>query len=438
MPTQRTVTVGPSGGGYDYTSLDAALVGESKGLVALDRQLDIVCHAMLEARTKVLTIGTDWITDNARFLRIRAADNHGGRWSENSYRIRHTAGATNALHIIARHVRLEGLQIEMANGHHAINLDRTGTNATAADTDVHVTRCILRGNPASTATATGVKLGSRAGSVRVDSTLIYDMGAGNTSDPVQTGINALGSEIALWVYNTTIVGGWSGVNRSSGTAILKNVITQDQSSAGFSGTSYSPLSSHNAANVVSGGTPVPGSDPIVGTVEFVDRAGKDYHLADTDTVARGTGINLSADPDYPIALDIDGEPISGAWSRGADQPSAPPPISLTATILAPPHGSTHPASVPLTLRGAATDVEGAEVEGATYVWTSNRDGPLGSGKVHAAMLSMGNHLITLTATTPGGKTATDAIVVTVAAEVAVVVPLAFVEESEAQAFKWPP
>jgi len=57
------------------------------------------------------------------------------------------------------------------------------------------------------------------------------------------------------------------------------------------------------------------------TFKFADEANDNFHLADTDTGAKGYGADLSIDPDFPVIDDIDGapRPVWDAWDIGADQ-----------------------------------------------------------------------------------------------------------------------
>jgi hypothetical protein len=59
------------------------------------------------------------------------------------------------------------------------------------------------------------------------------------------------------------------------------------------------------------------------------------------------------------------------------------------------------AELPLTFKGAASDPE-EEIGDTQLVWTSDRDGVLGTGETLARSLSVGQHIITLTATDSDG------------------------------------
>lgn len=113
---------------------------------------------------------------------------------------------------------------------------------------------------------------------------------------------------------------------------------------------------------------------------------------------------------------------------------------LVVEITAPAHGSTHARGAAITLAGAAHYTGEATPFAGTYHWSSSKDGALGSGAtLSVSTLSVGNHLITLTAS-DGEQTATAAIVVTISSEATVVIPLNQweIEDWRAVSFLWPP
>jgi hypothetical protein len=63
---------------------------------------------------------------------------------------------------------------------------------------------------------------------------------------------------------------------------------------------------------------------LVGEPTFVDKAGKDFTLSGADTIAQTKGVNLYADSNYPITVDILGNarPSSGAFDIGAFEVAA--------------------------------------------------------------------------------------------------------------------
>lgn len=82
-------------------------------------------------------------------------------------------------------------------------------------------------------------------------------------------------------------------------------------------------------------------------------------------------------------------------------------------ILRPVTGATLPSGLPAVLRGSATDRESGQLLGDALEWRSDVDGFLGTGELSTAILSAGRHRISLTATDPGGGSASSEVVVTV-------------------------
>ena len=89
-------------------------------------------------------------------------------------------------------------------------------------------------------------------------------------------------------------------------------------------------------------------------------------------------------------------------------------IPPTATITAPPSGSTYIDNDTISFEGGATDPEDGLLGGTDIAWTSSLDGALGTGSPLAtSALGVGSHSITLTATDDDGATGSDTITVTV-------------------------
>jgi hypothetical protein len=64
------------------------------------------------------------------------------------------------------------------------------------------------------------------------------------------------------------------------------------------------------------------------------------------------------------------------------------------------------------LQGAAVTTWGEEIDDSALVWTSDKTGPLGTGKtMHCAGLSRGTHQISLLGTAPGGLSAKDTMTI---------------------------
>ncbi|MDP1919378.1 MAG: PKD domain-containing protein, partial [Myxococcales bacterium] len=87
-----------------------------------------------------------------------------------------------------------------------------------------------------------------------------------------------------------------------------------------------------------------------------------------------------------------------------------PPV---VTITAPLNGALLVLGTAAMLRGTATDLEDGALTGASLVWTSSRDGALGTGLMVSPMLTQGVHTLTLTATDSMGAMGTASITVSV-------------------------
>ncbi len=85
----------------------------------------------------------------------------------------------------------------------------------------------------------------------------------------------------------------------------------------------------------------------------------------------------------------------------------------TVAIVSPPPGGTFDASLAVTLQGSGSDLEDGSLGNAALSWSSSRDGALGTGKLIEKLLTVGNHVITVTATDSNGLTATDTVSFTV-------------------------
>lgn len=87
--------------------------------------------------------------------------------------------------------------------------------------------------------------------------------------------------------------------------------------------------------------------------------------------------------------------------------------SPVTTILHPGEGEVRSAASDVPFSGTARDFEDGTLGGESLVWTSSRDGMLGTGASFFRRLSPGAHVITLTATDVDGNVGTDAISLTI-------------------------
>lgn len=309
MANLRVVTVKSSGG--DYSSIVAALTGESGDLVAANRLLRIDCHPFVD--TSVAPSDGGYTTDATRYLTINAVSDHGGAWNASAYIFQ---PASFQLGLSSAYVRLTGVQIDVGamNG---VNLSSTtGT----------VERAIIRGTSAS---FVGAII-----SGRIISSVVY----GCTTN---IGIRLDATGVAL---NCTSAGNIINIAVTAPGATLINCLAQHN---GVSGTDYSDAGGTTTFSAASGSniaSDASGQSAYVTHSKSVSfRGTNDYHLASTDTNAIGHGTNLRNDATYPVTDDIDGAERHGTWDVGADQYVAPTtwtlndlaPLPLTETFSTP-------------------------------------------------------------------------------------------------------
>ncbi len=126
---------------------------------------------------------------------------------------------------------------------------------------------------------------------------------------------------------------------------------------------------------------------------------------DFSTLPGGTGaaglIRVLASDGFYTAQDTSDNP----FTVGNKPPSA--------LILSPSSGASFTAGPKIVLQGAGPDLEDGSLTGSALVWSSSKDGPLGSGRLLEATLSTGLHTLTLTLTDTKGLTAAAHIQLTV-------------------------
>jgi len=102
------------------------------------------------------------------------------------------------------------------------------------------------------------------------------------------------------------------------------------------------------------------------------------------------------------------QPVALSISKQA--PANQPP---TTTISQPANNASFSVTDTISFSGSATDPEDGTLSGSALVWSSQRDGPLGTGASISVSLTPGAHQITLTATDSGSAIGSATIAVTV-------------------------
>lgn len=310
MATRIIKTVKPSGG--DYTSLAGAIAGEASDFVAGDKIIELDLYAMQDTAAAVVAGAT---TDATRYWDIVGIDVHSGVYTTAKYRLEPTDA--DALVLDDEFIRVYGVQVKVispTSPRAEVSYRFIGTPS-----DVRVERFIAVGNSAN---SQGIATGSGTYTAKLANSIFYDC-----TDSFFGGLRYAGGG-PFYIENVTFNNCYYGVRDShntGGTITVKNVLSNAPTNTSFllDAGSWGAGTDYNASS--DGTSTGGGHDRVSQTFTFVNSAGKDFHLTAGDAGAKGFGVDLSADANYPITKDIDGETPATPWSIGADQfPAAPP------------------------------------------------------------------------------------------------------------------
>jgi hypothetical protein len=296
----KTVTVKPDGGGT-YTSLNAALAGESANLVTNTCILTIECYASTNPDSTSADTGAGYTTSTSYYIKIIGAasektSSNTGEWSTSRYRLQ--VSAANGLNNQTFYCQFIDMQmrVDLASDYTYRRVIITPPKNTflrclfylQVASGTSYGRCIQMGAPESTS---GVKLQSCA--FYSSSTTAGDACAYYTS-----GYGA-GTE---YVYNCTFKNYTVGATLAGNcTLALKN--------CGF-------FNCTNKTTNPGGGTI---SETTNSTASPTFASGKEFHLDASDTTWKDQGTDLSADSGRIDISDCDGVDRTGTWDIGADE-----------------------------------------------------------------------------------------------------------------------
>lgn len=309
-------------------------------------------------------------TPNNTATEVNQSQRHSGVWNNQKYNIQFnpTANSLSAIRIYVPYVKIDGLQfkINSSNSNSAIEASYITSGW------VEMSNNIITG--AISSFAWGISSGFNTSNLilKIWNNLIYDLRSAALQSSV--GIHIENNGGTAYMYNNTIVNSEYGIAVLSGLGVAKNNIVQNALS-GYDGAGYTGNFSGQSRTNISNQFDAPGAgSKNLATVSFVNKAGKDFHLASSDTAALDAGTDLSGDSNIPFFTDYDGENrfSSSLWDIGADEIFAPPPsISTTPSTV---NGggsvtvswsSTGPSSCTVTKNGApfASGTSGSQSSG---------------------------------------------------------------------------
>lgn len=293
----KTVTVKSSGG--DYTSLNAALAGESTNLVStLDGILTIECYTIND--TTQVDTGTGYTTDSSHYINITVptAERHDGKWNTSKYRISLTSNADYyyGFTISENYTRVTGIQETLNAGSYSNN-----RAIFISASNVLIDSYIVKG--AGTALI-GIDFADACEYCSIRNSLAYDCPTKGFS--LSSSNNNRTSALNCTAQNCGI-----GFTSPYNAGYVVNCLAAS-CTTGFTDEFYNSSCSNNASS----NAYAPGTDSHTShTFTFVDVDNDDFHLASSDTGAIDLGTSLSG----TFTTDIDGETRSGTWDIGADE-----------------------------------------------------------------------------------------------------------------------
>lgn len=331
MATTVTKTIKPSGQGGNYTSL-AAWEAQNIDCVATDTvQIAQPAGDWSAVHDTAAVTLAGWTTDATRNITIEpdAANRASAAWDDEKYVLSVTNAVAINLAANITSLKIVGLQIEL-NSTATLTRAIACTGVNIIVTDLLVDSCVVKGTLTAGAQLSGVVMVSTSANQNFTcrNSVFFNFPTTPACYAFYTGYGT--SNILNCTVNNAII------NRYQGTITVKNCIANGRTD-NYEGT-FAASSTNNCSDITSD---APGSNPITGTVLFVDAANGNFNLLrNTDNTpanpALGAGANLSSD----FTTDINGvtRPASGAWDLGAAQyvSSALPEVtgSLSATLAA--------------------------------------------------------------------------------------------------------
>ena len=299
-----------------YRTVTEDDVNPSMDLVTANTIMMVACYGDGEDTTPVYI--DDWSTGPDNYIKIYTptslsevgtSQRHNGAWDTSAYRISNDGSKHATIAIRERYVRIDGLQVDaknLYNGDTKVGFQVADDNADAA-VEVQISNSMIRMSgaaPSSSAYGIGILNGFGGANslyvAKVWNNIIYGYavnGGGGTCMYAQ-------DNGTVYAYNNTCVGGSGAAN---GITKYNNVDFYAKNNISIDSTDpYNGTFHGDSTNNVSDTGDAPGSNPINGEPTFVNKAGNDYHLNNSDTVAQGAGADLDGDAILSITDDIDG------------------------------------------------------------------------------------------------------------------------------------
>jgi hypothetical protein len=319
---------GSSTGGTENTGLADAVehfdigwsAAHGKDIYKYNQQWNVAAYANGTTADSTATTISGWTTYPTNYLKIytptattEVGTSQRSQGKKDSSKYNLVPGATSdGIDNYVNNIRIDGLAIGGTNWN-VVARRAAFRNYASGLNDVQISNCIMYDlYNAGGSYAFGYYSGTNAtGTVKIWNNLIYTSSTVSGDYGISPGYSASGKK--YYIYNNTIYGIYYGIYGSVSSSFtyadIKNNLVQGgntnyTSSSNF-GTHSNNISS-DATSPDSGGTDCGTHSCRSQTVVFADAANKDFHLASSDTSARNSGADLSADAYLPVTTDIDG------------------------------------------------------------------------------------------------------------------------------------
>jgi hypothetical protein len=315
----------------DWTAGGTAATDDvGRDLVTNNEQWNIACYANgSTADTTAVTIA-GWTTGEEHYLKVYTpvlssevgvSQRHQGKWDDGKYRLEVVATGNwqNLILVNGVDLKVQGIQVLYSNNGQYTGIKNLSTAQNSNLINLIVSDSIFKMNLSGSFTWSNCMYfddSNPSSVIRLYNNVIYDSIGGTSGG---TGIRFEHFEGKGYIYNNTVYNCHhciSGDNELE--LVAKNNITQNCVDGFFTGFKVFDTSSDFNISDISGDAPNVTFGGGYATVQFVDEANDDFHLAPNDTSALGKGTDLSSDTNLPFSTDIDGE-TRARWDIGADE-----------------------------------------------------------------------------------------------------------------------
>jgi hypothetical protein len=315
----------------DWTSGGTAATDDvGKNLITPNQQWNIALYANgITADTSAVTVD-GWTAGINNYIKIytptalsevKTSQRHQGKWDNTRYHLALSTNNAYNLYLLVPYTQVDGLQIVTTTFSRSYNY---GISIAGPSTQVKISNNIVKEGNSANQFDSGIAMNSSTiAPVYIWNNIVYGFNGPNASAAI-----SLYSDYGVspsYAYNNTVFNSTTGIGTQYGDGKAVNNLVVNCTNA-FNGTFVSG-SDYNVTDINDSTqgelNTNPTHDKANQAITFVDATNNDFHLAWSDTGAKGAGTDLSADANISFNTDIDGQTRTGTWDAGVDRPSIP-------------------------------------------------------------------------------------------------------------------